>query len=307
MAKQLNWDGTEVGAKASNVTYNNTTSGMEATNVQSAIDELKRTAGSGGGGGSYAPYNGKRMAVIGDSFTANGVWIAAMAQKLHLLETKNRAISGGSWTQRAATQDNTGLPYLSAFFRMQLLYADYQAAGTSPDYILIVDGVNDYGNALTLGSVSLDTIDDVNNTDITSVAFEKSNTKAFEDSELVDEITETFDLTTFTGGAQATLAYITARYPNAIVKIGFTPAWQQGCYNGVNNNGWSSVDTYLDRLKTLATMYGAQFIDTSHVGICSWVASSKDANWKGANDGHPSSAANARIGAAMARLLLCNL
>lgn len=306
MAKQLNWDGTEVGAKASNVTYNNTTSGMEATNVQSAIDELKRTAG-GGGGGSYAPYSGKRMAVVGDSFSANDVWINAMAGHLSLTEAKNKSISGGSWTQRVATQDNPVLPYLSAFFRIQLLYANYQAAGTSPDYILIVDGVNDYGNQLTLGNISLDTIDDVNNTGITSLAVETYNTRAFEDSELVDEITETFDLATFTGGAQAALAYITARFPNAIVKIGFTPAWQQGCYHGINRDGWSSVDTYLDRLKTLATMYGAQFIDTSHVGICSWVASSKAANWKGANDGHPSSAANARIGAAMARLLLCNL
>ena len=52
MSKELNWNGTEIGAKASNVKYNNSSSGMEATNVQQAIDELKRTGGGGGGGSS---------------------------------------------------------------------------------------------------------------------------------------------------------------------------------------------------------------------------------------------------------------
>lgn len=285
MAKELNWNGIEIGAKASNVTYDNSTSGMHAKNIQQALDELKRKGG--GGGGSYAPFNGKRAAIIGDSFTANGLWISKMQSQLHLLETKNKAISGGAWNGDSSHTS------LCAFYRLQLLYADYLAEGTSPDYIIIVDGVNDFGNNVALGDISYATIDDIANT---------------EESALLAEISGKYDLSTFTGGAQAALAYIAARFPDAIVKIGWTPAGQQYMFSAITSKqSWDGVNQYIDRLKTLATMYGVQYINSINAGICPWMESNKSKYWNSASDPHPSHAANERIGEYMARIMLSNL
>lgn len=286
MAKELNWNGTEIGAKASNVTYDNSGSGMDAKNVQQAIDELKRKGG-GGGGGSYAPFNGKRFAIVGDSFTAGGRWVGVMKNLLHILEIKNKAISGGTWNGDGSHTS------LCAFYRLQLLYADYLADGTSPDYIIIVDGVNDFGNNAVLGDISYATIDDITNT---------------EESALLAEISGKYDLSTFTGGAQAALAYIAARFPGAIVKIGWTPAGQQYMFSRITSaKSWDGVNQYLDRLKALATMYGVQYIDSINAGICPWVSSNLDKYSVSATDHHPNSDANDRIGEYMARLMLSNL
>lgn len=280
MAKELNWNGVDIGAKAANVTYDNRVSGLEAKNVQAALDELKSKGGGGGGG--YAPFNGKRMGVIGDSFTESGVWLAKMQSVLGLQEVKNKAISGGRWS-------SPGDGSHGAFDRAKRLYTDYAQSNTSPDYILIVLGVNDYGNNAALGDIVTSTIDDVTN-----------------DSEpsLVSTIESVYNINTFTGGAQATLTYLAALFPNAIIKIGWTPAGQQYMYSS-----WdlAKLNGYINKLKDLALIYGVQYIDTLNCGIFTWLQSNKNRYWAGANDGHPNGIAHQRIGEYVARLLLSNL
>lgn len=283
--KNLSWNGTNIGTKAEWVDFDNSGGNLTATNVQDAIDELSTRSGSSSSS-SASPYLGKRLGCIGDSFTANGLWLAKLQTELGLLEVKNEAVSGGSWV---ADSNHTNL---SAFKRAQVMYSDYNSAGTEPDYILIVDGVNDVGNSATLGDIVYTDIDDVTNSD--------------EDA-LVSAITSTYDLDTFTGGAQAALSYIAVRFPNAIVKIGWTPAGQQYMRQRINSNGWDVVNAYIDRLKQLATMYGVQYIDSINAGICPWIVSNRNNYQVSSSDGHPSSAANQRIGEYMARLLKSNL
>ena len=281
----MEWNGTEIGAKASNVTFENGETGMLATNVQQAIEELKRT---GVGGSSASAYNGKKMGVIGDSFTASGLWIKQMNKTLNLESYKNTAVSGGSWVADTMHQE------LSALSRAQALYDHYKNAGAQPDYIVVVDGVNDYGNNVPIGDIVFSDIPDM--TQMT-------------DADMVTALDTLYDFDTFSGGAQAALVYLRSRFPDAIIKIGWTPAGQQYLRNQITTaHAFSTLYSYLDRLKTLALMYGVQYIDTFNMGIAPWMASERAKYQKGVYDEHPTDdLGQKRIGDYMARLLLSNL
>lgn len=256
MPKELNWNGTEIGTKASNVKYNNSSSGMEATNVQQAIDELKRTGG--GGGSSYAPFNGKTLATLGDSFSATGAWQASMMSQLHFLGLRNLAVSGGRWSE---TYGNTGS------YTQAIELAD---SGGSYDYILICLGTNDIGNNISLGNI-------VNTENISNL-----------------------DLTTITGGMQACLITLKNAFPDAIIKIGYTPAGYIHDAFGLI----SDANALCERMKDVANYYGVGYIETRACGICPYMASDAAAYVSG---GHPTAAGHARIGEYMARMMMGNL
>ena len=258
MSKELNWNGTEIGAKASNVKYNNSSSGMEATNVQQAIDELKRTGGGGGGGSSYAPFNGKTLATLGDSFSAPAAWQASMMSQLHFLSHYGKGRDGGRWSE---TYGNTG-SYTQA--------TELANRGGSYDYILICLGTNDINNNISLG--------DIANTENIS----------------------NLDLTTITGGMQACLITLKNAFPDAIIKIGYTPAG----YIHDSFSLMSASNALCERMKEVANYYGVGYIETRACGICPYMASDAAAYVSG---GHPTAAGHARIGEYMARMMMGNL
>lgn len=258
MPKELNWNGTEIGAKASNVKYNNSSSGMEATNVQQAIDELKRTGGSGGGGSSYAPFNGKTLATLGDSFSEPAKWQTMMMSQLHFLRLKNLAVSGGRWCKNGN--------WSSAYEQALSLAGQLSEC----DYILACFGTNDVAGNTSLGNI-------VNTENISNL-----------------------DLTTITGGMQACLITLKNAFPDAIIKIGYTPAG----YIHDSFESISAANTLCERMKEVANYYGVGYIETRACGICPYMASDAAAYVSG---GHPNNAGHARIGEYMARMMMGNL
>lgn len=287
----LNLNGTdyELGAKASSVSYDNTNSGMNATNAQAAIDELKASVGSS------TPYVGKTIAVIGDSFTAMGAgstgWFDVMCRALGATMQSNEADSGGAW------HGNDGV---SAYQQAQDLVT--HVGNNHPDYILIVMGVNDINNDSDFYRFK-----DPDGVDLGNIVY----TNQHDGNELSQ-----FDLTTspysFTAGVQATLTYLKKHFPNAIIKIGWTPSGMQFMANGFrypgeNKDPWQIFHSYVQRLKDLADMYGVDYINTLHCGISWWVTEDFEEYMVDNNNYHPNEAARQRIGEYMARLMLSNL
>lgn len=140
MAKNLNFNGQNIGTKAEWAQYTDNNN-IGATNVQDAIDFL---AQHGGGGGSSYPLGNKKFGIIGDSFTAPGGWISRMGTVLQAGVKKNAAKSGGAWW---------GNDSLSAYTQAQELRASFTADGIEPDYILVVLGTNDFANHRDLGNI----------------------------------------------------------------------------------------------------------------------------------------------------------
>lgn len=81
------------------------------------------------------PWHDKRIAVIGDSFSAPGVWQDEMCSNFGAI-SDNHSVSGGGWC--------TG--------RTKTTYELAQEITTDPDIILIVHGTNDIANHATIGS-----------------------------------------------------------------------------------------------------------------------------------------------------------
>lgn len=305
---ELNGTEYELGAKAENVSYNNSVSGMTATNVKAALDELAARPQGGGGSGTYAPFAGKKMAVIGDSFTAGGNWFSQMCTLLGATMQSNEALSGGAWH---------GNDSVSAYKQAQSLVS--HVGSNHPDYILIVMGVNDINNDTDFYKPFPSTVDNV---DLGTIAYP---------TEPNGNEMGLFDLAatpySFTAGVQATLTYLKKHFPNAIIKIGWTPSGMQYLANGfIFKNGlvsdpWQVFHSYIQRLKDLSDMYGVDYIDTLHCGISWWVTEDFNAytkcgagespidpnTGKHVSDNHPSSAGHARIAQYMARLMLGNL
>lgn len=213
----------------------------------------------------------KTFAFIGDSFSAPGSWQSTMCSILGAMLKKNKAVSGGAWC---------GTDSVSAYAQAQALVTD----AANPDYILCLLGTNDIANRVTLGDIA--------------------------DSETIGTATGNVNPSgSITGGIQATLITLKRAYPNAIIKIGYTPAgYIHDAFNSIAN-----VEALCNRMKELAHIYGVGYIETRDCGICPWMeadlhaytGSTSGGEWRGT--GHPSGAGQTRIGQYMARIMLSNL
>ncbi len=224
------------------------------------------------------PYVGKKIAVIGDSFTAPNKWQKYMCELLGATLISDGslavgAVSGG----RYAGADSSRWGYTLA----QSLGTYCVENDIAPDYILICLGTNDVANmrssGSTLGNInySATSVDDIG----TTLVINNAN---------------------ITAGIQATLLYLKTRFPDAIIKVGYTPA-------GVIHSGENLLVTYrqqfMQRLEEVCAMYGVSMIDSYTCGISQYV--SADAPYMSGS--HPSDAGQQRIGEYMARLMLNNL
>ena len=207
----------------------------------------------------------KTFAFIGDSFSAGGYWQKTMCNDLGALFSINKAVSGGAWH---------GTDNLSAYYQAQQLVS----SGMQFDYILCVLGTNDvaHWNSYTLG--------DINFTSQTiGTASGDINPSA-----------------SITGGIQATLITLKRNFPNAIIKIGYTPAGL--IHDAVSSH--QNVNALCDRLRELSLIYGVGYLETRDCGICYWLDEDKEIYISG---GHPTGAGQTRIGHYMARKMLSNL
>lgn len=236
--------------------------GLMTKEQVSVMDELTAALATQSGGLAQ-----KLIAVIGDSFSAPGAWQSRMNQILGSL-TSNAAKSGGRW---ASTDPST-----DAYRQATGLVSYYANAERKPDYILCVLGVNDVNNAVTLGDIVY--------------------------SDTIGTGSGEIDYSTFTGGIQAVLTVLKNNFPNAIIKVGFTPAGMM--YLAANGTITERTETYLQRLQYIANLYGVGYLETRACGICRIVTSEFNM-FK--SDGHPNSDGHNRIGEYMARLMLSNL
>lgn len=81
------------------------------------------------------PWRDKRIALIGDSFSASGAWFSTMCNNFYAI-ADNHSISGAGWC--------TG--------RTKTVYELAQEITTDPNIIMITLGTNDVNNEVTLGS-----------------------------------------------------------------------------------------------------------------------------------------------------------
>lgn len=237
--------------------------GLMTKEQVSVMDELTAALASQSGGLAQ-----KLIAVIGDSFSAPGAWQRRMNQILGS-STSNAAKSGGRW---ASTDPST-----DAYNQALGLVSGYANAERKPDYILCVLGVNDVNNNVPLGDIVY--------------------------SDTIGTGSGEVDYSTFTGGIQAVLTVLKNNFPQAIIKVGFTPAGMM--YLAANSGMTQRVETYLERLKSVANLYGVGYLETRACGICRIVSS--EFNMFKSNDAHPGTDGQNRIGEYMARLMLSNL
>lgn len=166
-----------------------------------------------------------------------------------------------------AWSDYSGVPK-TAYEQAQELVANNIEA----DYILCTLGVNDVNNDRPLG--------------------QRIATQNIED----------FDLTTVIGGMQACIYYLQQNYPDAVIKIGYTPA------------GWSFVSNKEEKqnaliaaMKDVCLYYGVQYIDVLSCGMSPKNSIYADCYENGTGGGHPTNAGQIRIGNAMARIMMSNM
>ena len=88
------------------------------------------------------PWADKNFGIIGDSYTAPGVWDSVMCANLKAANRWNHAVSGGRFS------DADGVPK-TAYEQAQEMVAN----GESPDVILITLGTNDANNSITIGDI----------------------------------------------------------------------------------------------------------------------------------------------------------
>ena len=289
----LFFNGTKVGvANADSIAYDNTDSGLDATTVQEAIDELSHGIGSGGAN----PFAGKKIGIIGDSFTAGGSWVNKMSVLLGASSVK-KAISGGQWSY------NSEKPYHSALSCARQLFSAYNQSSTQPDYIIALYGVNDYGNTIQVGSINF-----------VSVSSQEGNTE----EQIASNIISAYNVSSgaFSSGVQAAIAYMQLMFPNAIIMVGWTPTGQQYMRTSLaRGGGWDNdvtvgqttyyaANKYIKMLQQLALMHGVRYIDTFNCGINPWLEDHRSKYQSSATDAHPyTEAAGTRIAQYMARLL----
>lgn len=88
------------------------------------------------------PWADKNFGIIGDSFTAPGVWGSVMCANLKAANRWNHAVSGANFA------DADGVPK-TAYEQAQEMVTD----GNTPDVILITMGTNDANNSRTIGDI----------------------------------------------------------------------------------------------------------------------------------------------------------
>lgn len=224
--------------------------------------EIAAMFGGGDSGDDAASLKLKSFAFIGDSFSAPGAWQSTMVSILGALTKKNKSVSGGTWV---------GTGSVSAYYQAQQLVSD----GVACDYILCVLGTNDINNNVALG--------DIVNSETIGTASGNVNPDG-----------------SITGGVQATLITLKNAFPNAIIKIGYTPAgYIHDAFDKI-----ASIEALCNRLKELSYIYGVGYIETRDCGICPWMAGDAASFVSG---GHPTGLGQKRIGEYMARKMLSNL
>ena len=134
------------------------------------------------------------------------------------------------------------------------------------DFIYVFLGINDRGNDCAIGS--------------------------FVDSNNISD----FDLTTYCGGIQACLNYLQNNYPDATIRIGFTPC----------SNNYTKLDLtpYIDAMKMIAEKYNVQYMDTLSCGVSRLSDVYSDCWEYGVNGGHPKDKGYKYIGKAIAQKTL---
>jgi hypothetical protein len=256
------------------------------------------------------------MGIFGDSFTTGGEWIGRMKELLPGLIVNNKAISGGRW----GSSESMDASSQSIIQQLRNYYADCVANNYWPDYLLMVNGLNNYNDDISgggdytadwLGVIKFTEIDDVTN----NVA---KDGKTAEEN-FVDYLKSVYyvqdqDFAGYTGGMQMALTYAAVMFPNANIVIGFTPNGQTAVLKYGSNSGWTPFFQYIDRMKTIATMYGAKYIDTTNTDIAIWIKSRRliyyspdQQTLEPGVDGHPSALAHQRIGEHMAKILMSEL
>lgn len=239
------------------------------------------------------PYEGSLIAVIGDSFTASGEWFNRMCANLGATAGLNTARSGAAWCNKDES--------LSAYKQAQEMASFYSGSSASPDVILVVMGVNDINNDNDFYRFATDKVD------LGRFVYTSSH-----DGNEVASLDLTGSPYSFTAGIQATLITLKKSFPNAIIKIGFTPSGMQYIVNGFRypTDGFDPAEVlekYLKRIEFCAHQYGVQYIDTLSCGISWWLTEDWNQYIKSSNDNHPSAAGMVRIADYMSRLLLNNL
>lgn len=265
----------EVAVKATNAVYNGNISGVD--NAQDAIDNLDGRLGEieeNGAGVTIPSYTGKKIVVIGDSFTQPNKWQSQMCTLLGAtLISNGNASLGGVGGGRYGGADDTKWGYTSA----QSVYTYCSNNSVSPDYILICLGTNDIANMRSSGS----TLGSIN---VNATVSDIGNTLVIDNSHL-------------TAGMQATILYLKDKFPNAEIIVGCTPA-------GAMHSGESLLDSYrqqfMNRLKDVCVLYGLRYLDNYYCCIDTKNVS-EDAQF--VSGGHPTDAAHIVIANYMAKLL----
>ena len=228
-------------------------------------------------GGSEVSLKLKTFGFIGDSFSASGTWQSTMCSDLGAISSSNKSIDGCSWW---------GTGTQCAYYRAGELIS----TGRQYDYILCVLGTNDIAHWNN------------NNPDRQLGDIVISETIGTEEGNVNPN-------GSITGGIQATLIRLKNAFPNAIIKIGYTPAgYIHDAYDTLYK-----VYQLIDRLKELSHIYGVGYIETRDCGICKWMEADLHAYTGRVDDGvwspngHPSGAGQIRIGHYMARIMMSNL
>ena len=216
---------------------------------------------------SYYQYvnNGVTTALSGKRFAFIGDSFTASDAWANRMCQRLGAIRRYSAAQSGARWSDTG-NVNCAYEQAQAIVAN----GVDMDYILCVLGVNDISNNIPLGNVVYsDAIGDM-------------------------------DLTTITGGMQACVSYLRNNMPNAVIKIGYTPAGQ------FYQPTYPDLSGIISRMQEVALLYGVDYIETRCLGLSKYI-SGQSAYWEnGSLGGHPVGDGFNIIGDGMARVLLSN-
>lgn len=291
--KNIVINGKRVGALAADVDFSKANTNLNSDNVQDAIVEVNAKIGTS----AYKPYFGKKIGLIGDSFTDSKAWVGEMSTALGATSV-NKAVAGGHWFYSTSDTNYNLLTHAHE------LYSYYNANNTQPDYILVMYGVNDYFNDVVIGDINFQPL-----------SAQSGNTE----TQIMSNVKSHYSVTngTFTSGIQAAIAYLQLMFPNTIIMVGWTPSgqlymraalmahgeWDEDATNPSTNHHYYAASKYINRLKELALIHGVRYIDTFNCGINPWLGD----HWNAyaSSDGHPQpAAANTRIAAYMARLLL---